>query len=153
MRNNLMRLSETYAMQENIEKAKEVLDLSLEKMPIKDFGHYSISLGYPQLYYNIKDRDKARETSATLISIFQQYLTHYSTYEGNDINLIIDNLDTYLYMYKDVLDTAYKYDNDEDYVTKLDKEFVSYLRLFRHLMPDEGTENKPQQQFDTVVKP
>ena len=44
LRNNLMRLSETFAMEGDTAKAVEVLDLSLEKMPIKDFGHYSLSL-------------------------------------------------------------------------------------------------------------
>ena len=37
LRNNLMRLSETFAMEGDTAKAVEVLDLSLEKMPIKDF--------------------------------------------------------------------------------------------------------------------
>ena len=43
LRNNLMRLSETFAMEGDTAKAVEVLDLSLEKMPIKDFGHYSLT--------------------------------------------------------------------------------------------------------------
>jgi len=150
LRNNLMRLSEAYLQEGDSVNAKDVLDLSLYKMPIKDFGHYSISLGYPQLYYNIGDIDKARETSATLIDIFQQYLMHYSTFEGNDINLVIDNLDTYLYMYKDVLDTAYRYDKDEEYVTKLDQEFVTYLRLFRELMPEEPDLGEEVLELDTL---
>jgi len=140
LRNNLMRLSETYAKKGDSITAKEVLDLSLEKMPIQDFGHYSISLGYPQLYYNIGDIESARATSATLIDIFQQYLIHYSTYEGNSINIVIDNLDTNLYMYKDVLETAYHYEKDVEYIAKLDTDFVKYLQLFKHLIPDEETE-------------
>jgi len=152
MRNNMMRLSEAYLKEGDSLKAKEVLDLSLEKMPIKDFGHYSISLGYPLLYYKIGDKEKARETSATLIDIFQQYLKHYSTFEGNDINLVVDNLDTYFYMYKDILDTAYRYD-DENYVEEIDMGFVKYLRLFRHLLPEEALESgieENQQIIDTT---
>ena len=32
-------------------------------MPIKDFGHYSLSLGYPRMYYMLGEKEKARESS------------------------------------------------------------------------------------------
>ena len=98
LRNNMIRLADTFAKENNFEKAEEVLDLSLEKMPIKDFDHYSISLGYPELYYKIGDKEKARQTAETLINLFQQELEHFSTYD--DIDYIFDDLDTNLYMYR-----------------------------------------------------
>ena len=153
MRNNLMRLSETYLQEGDSVTADEVLNLSLEKMPIKDFGHYSISLGYPELYYKIGNIEKARETTATLIDIFQQYLVYYETFKNTyEENLIMDNLDMYLYMYKDLLDTAYRYDSEE-YITKLDDNFVQYLKLFGHLMPEEERNSNKQQTLPDTIKP
>lgn len=142
LRNNLMRLSEEYLIEKDTFKAKEVLDLSLNKMPIKDFGHFSLALGYPELYYRIGDTAKARETAETLIDIFQQYLKYYSTFSDKDTNLIIDNIDTNLYMYQNVIRQVSEYDKDEDYNNKLFKDFVSTGRLFKHLMPAEEEEDK-----------
>ncbi|MDY0780859.1 DUF2723 domain-containing protein [Tenacibaculum sp. IB213877] len=143
MRNNLMRLSEEFLKQGDSVKAKDALDLSLYKMPIRDFDHYSISLGYPELYYRIGDKDKARKTAEILIDIFHQKLVHYSTYSDADIDLIIDNLDTNLYMYRNVINQVDKYDDDKDYINKLQDGFIENVKLFRHLMPDEEVENTP----------
>ena len=74
MRNNLFRLSEAFSNKGDLLKALEILDLSLEKMPIKDFDHYSLSLGYPEAYYRLGDSKKARETSKVLLTIFKEKL-------------------------------------------------------------------------------
>jgi len=154
MRNNLMRLSETYVQQGDSVNAKDVLDLSLYKMPIEDFGHYSISLGYPELYYRIGDNDKARETTATLINIFQQHLKHYSTYSDDDIYLIADELDTKFYMYRNIINQATEYDTDKEYVENLQDDFIEYLKLFGHLMGDMPEEMEPEEinmPLDSVI--
>jgi hypothetical protein len=148
MRNNLMRLSEEFLKQGDSVKAKDALDMSLHKLPIKDFGHYSISLGYPELYYRIGDKNKARETAETLIDVFQQKLRYYSTFDDNDIELIIDNLDTNLYMYRNIINQVDKYDSDKDYINKLQDGFIDNVKLFRHLMPEP--EEEETQVLDTI---
>ena len=137
LRNNLMRLSEEYLKEGDSAKAKDVLDLSLHKMPIKDFGHYSISLGYPELYYRIGDTDKAHQTAETLIDIFQQRLRYYTTFEGYDQQLIMDNLDTTLYMYDNIVRQIVQYDKNEEYGKEIINEFFKYRALFKHLMPED----------------
>ncbi|CAM1367535.1 protein O-mannosyl-transferase family [Tenacibaculum xiamenense] len=150
LRNNLMRLSEEYLAQKDSLKAKEVLDLSLSKMPIRDFDHFSLSLGYPELYYRIGDIDKARETAETLIDIFQQHLKYYSTFSEADIDLVIENIDTKLYMYQNVVRQISEYDSKE-YSDEIFKGFVNVGRLFRHLMPDEEEDLNPFiDELDTI---
>ncbi len=136
MRNNLMRLSEEFIKKGDSVNAKDALDLSLYKMPIEDFGHYSISLGYPELYYTIGDNDKARETTATLINILQQHIVHYSTYSEDDYYLIADELDTKFYMYRNVINQVSEYDSDKKYIEKLQNDFIEYLKLLGGL-PEE----------------
>ena len=138
-RNNLMRLSEEFIKRGDSVNAKDVLDLSLYKMPITDFGHYSISLGYPELYYKIGDKDKARETSATLINIFQQRLAHYSTYKSEDFYLISDELDTNFYMYRNIINQADEYELDRGYIQELQDNFIEYISLFKHIFGDMPT--------------
>ncbi|TDQ28521.1 DUF2723 domain-containing protein [Tenacibaculum caenipelagi] len=148
LRNNLIRLSEEFLQEGDSLKAKEVLDLSLHKMPIKDFDHYNFSLGYPELYYRIGDIDKARETAETLADIFKQKLQYYSTFKGNDIELIIDNLETTLYMYQNLVQQVTRYDKDESYGKKVFEDYITHARLFSHLMPDE--EPELPQGLDTI---
>ncbi|WBX71359.1 glycosyltransferase family 117 protein [Tenacibaculum retecalamus] len=150
IRNNLMRLSEEFLKEGDSVSAKDVLDLSLYKMPINDFGHYSISLGYPELYYNIGDIDKARETAETLINVFQQKLKYYSTYKDEDVDLILDNLETNLYMYQNVIQQISKYDNDMDYGKKAFESYLNHARLFKHLMSDEEEQEQFPQELDTI---
>ena len=150
MRNNLMRLSEEFLKQGDSVRANDVLDLSLHKMPIKDFDHYSISLGYPELYYRIGDIDKARETAETLIDIFKQKLKYYSTFKGKSAELIFDNLDTYLYMYRSIIDDVQRYDKDSDFLQKLQNGFIDNVKLFDHLLPDDQKPQPQTIQLDTI---
>lgn len=129
MRNNLMRLSEQFIKEGDSVRAKDVLDLSLYKMPIKDFGHYSISLGYPEIYYRIGDNDKARETTATLIDLFQQRLKYFSTFSARDQYLIADELETNVYMYRNIFSQAVNFEDDKKYVMKLYNELINYEAL------------------------
>ncbi len=133
IRNNLMRLSEEFLFKGDTSTAKDVLDLSLHKMPVKDFGHYSISLGYPELYYKIGDIGKARETAEILIDIFKQYLDYYYTY--NNMNIVKDDIDTYLSMYWNlVFNQIGRYD-DEAYIKEMINEYLEKERLF---ISDDG---------------
>jgi tetratricopeptide (TPR) repeat protein len=135
LRNNLMRLSDVFLKQKDTAMAKEVLDLSLYKMPIEDFGHYSISLEYPEMYYKIGDKESARKTAQTLITIFQQKLKHYSTHKNLD--LVFDNIDTHLYMYRNILKQIEEFDGDQEYMERLQNEFIENVQLFSSLLPDE----------------
>ena len=51
LRNSLMRLSAAFAKEGDTLNALEVLDLSIEKLPIKDFDHYSLSMEYPEIIF------------------------------------------------------------------------------------------------------
>ncbi len=137
MRNSLFRLSEAFEKKGANLKALEVLDLSLEKMPIQDFDHYSLSLGYPDAYYRLGDSKKARETSKTLLDLFKEKLIWLSTFSMDETALIFDEIDTTLYMYKNVISQAEEADVDKEYLTALQEEFISIVKLYNHLIPDE----------------
>ncbi|MGJ8759614.1 MAG: DUF2723 domain-containing protein [Polaribacter sp.] len=137
MRNSLLRLSEAFAKEGDTAKALEILDLSLDKMPIKDFDHYSLSMGYPEAYYNLKDSKKARETARTLIDLFKEKLIWLSTFSMEDTELVFDDIDTTLYMYRNIITQVEQGEVDKEYLEALQNEFISIVKLFDHLMPDE----------------
>ncbi len=137
MRNNLFRLSEAFSNKGDLLKALEILDLSLEKMPIKDFDHYSLSLGYPEAYYRLGDSKKARETSNVLLTIFKEKLIWLSSFSMDNTALIFDEIDTTLYMYKNLISQAETSDVDKEYIDALKEEFMTLVKMFDHLIPDE----------------
>jgi len=138
LRNNLLRLAETYANENNFEKAEEILDLSLDKMPIEDFDHYSIALGYSEIYYQIGKQDKARATAETLIKILQQKLQWYSTFEPQYRNIILKKIQDLMLMYDSgILNTIKANDNDKEYIKKLQSDFVNSFQLFNHFVSEK----------------
>jgi hypothetical protein len=65
----------------------------------------------------------------------QQRLKHYSTHDNLD--LVFDNIDTNLYMYRNILSQIEEFDNDKEYMQELQNEFIESVQLFKSLMPEE----------------
>jgi len=136
LRNSLMRLSREFAKEGDTIKALEVLDLSLEKLPIEYFDHYSLSLEYPEMYYKLGDVKKARSSAEMLIRLFRDNLIWYSTFSQEDFNIIFEDFDlTFRYLYKGVLDQIMEHDKDEEYIKSVQKEFNDTVDLFDQLVP------------------
>ena len=137
LRNSLMRLSDAFAKEGDTLKAVEVLDLSLDKLPIEKFDHYSLSLGYPEMYYNLGEDEKAAQVTNTLSRLIIEKLTWLSTFDKNDSDLVFDEIDTSLYMFKNLIDQVERGSKDKNYVSKIQTEFMDTVKLFGHLIPDE----------------
>ena len=145
MRNILMRLSKQFAIDGDTIKAIEVLDLSLDKMPIKDFDHFSLSLDYPEMYYKLGEIEKARKTAETLILLFREKLIWHSRFLEEDFNMVFEEFDlTFRYLYRGVLEQVQDNETDYEYFKKLQDEFNGTLDLFQHIMPNEEKESEEQ---------
>ena len=138
MRNNLMRLSDAFAAQGDTVKALEILDLSIDKMPIKDFSHFSLSVGYPEMYYLLGEPEKARSSAEALIKIFKEQLIWLAEFPKEDSDQIFEEIDNNLLMYRNIIATQIdRFDIDEEYKTNKQNEFIETVKLFNHLMPEE----------------
>ncbi|WP_438977825.1 glycosyltransferase family 117 protein [Polaribacter sp.] len=138
MRNSLMRLSTAFAKEGDTLKAIEVLDLSLEKLPIKDFDHFSLSLEYPEFYYKLGEQEKARAAAKTLIKLFKDKLLWFSTFDSESFDMVFEEFDlTFRYLYRGVIDQVENFDTDKEYVKELQKDFNETLDLFKHIIPSE----------------
>ena len=51
--------------------------------------------------------------------------------------LIFDEIDTTLYMYKNLISQAETSDVDKEYIDALKEEFMTLVKMFDHLIPDE----------------
>jgi len=138
LRNSLMRLSAAFAKEGDTLKAIEVLDLSLEKMPIADFDHYSLSMEYPEMYYKLGEVKKARESAEVLMRLFREKLVWFSTFDSEDFDLVFEDFDlTFRYLYRGVIDQVAQYDNSQELVKEIQEEYNKTLSLFSHIFPEE----------------
>ncbi len=123
LRNNLMRLAEAFAKEGDTAKATEVLDLSLEKMPIKDFGHFSLSLGYPEMYYRLGETEKAREAANTLFTIFDQQMEWLMSFPQEKIEWAIEEIRNNLFVIENIVDQVKSFDEDSELFKKVNDRF------------------------------
>jgi len=138
LRNSLMRLSAAFAEEGDTLKAIEMLDLSLNKLPIKDFDHYSLSMEYPEMYYRLGEQEKARATVKTLVKLFKDKLVWYSTFSTDEFDMVFNEFDmTFRYLYRGVIDQVVEHDTDEKFLMDIQNEFNQTLQLFNHIIPKE----------------
>ncbi|WP_397445338.1 DUF2723 domain-containing protein [Polaribacter sp. R77954] len=138
LRNSLMRLSTAFAKEGDTIKAVEVLDLSLDKLPIEDFDHYSLSMEYPEMYYKLGEVKKARKTAENLMRLFREKLIWFSTFDAEDFDMVFEEFDmNFRYLYRGVIDQVAQYDNDPELIKELQEEYNKTLSLFSHIFPEE----------------
>ena len=90
-----------------------------------------------EMYYKLGEHEKAKQVTATLVRLITEKLTWLSTFNENDNTLVFDEIDTSLYMFKNLIDQVEQGSNEKEYVTKIQTEFMGVLQLFEYLMPEE----------------
>ncbi len=131
-RNNLVRLAEALIKEGKKEKAEEILDLSIEKMPIARYGHYGMVLGYIENYYKIDKKEKAQNVANILVTIFRDRLDYYSGLDKYGITKNYDDIETTLIMYNNVVATADEF--DEPFADTLKKGYIESVKMFEGLL-------------------
>jgi len=111
-RNMLTRLAETFIEEKKFTKAEEVLDLSVDKLPIRMYKHYSLALGLIENYYKINKPEKAQKVAEELIGVFQENIRYYVSLDNSEKGMHYDDVETDLLMYGNIMDTSAKYDKE-----------------------------------------
>lgn len=152
-RSNLARLAETLINENKLEKATNILDLAMEKMPVEMFEFYSLLEPYVLGYYEVGKPEKAREIYGKLAVIYQEQLLYFSGLKTKEqINLrreIYTSMERYRELVNIIVDKE-----DEAMAQKEAAKFNGYIKLFPYLYsPDEGIDlsNTPQEEVDMTV--
>ena len=132
LRNNLIRLADVLIQENKFVKAEQILDLSIEKMPVERYGHYGMVLGYVESYYMINKPEKARKLAKLLESKFKENLLYYSQFDEKLLDKVFDEIETNVLMYKNIVDVTSKY--DEKNATKMMEDFNSHIQLFKNIL-------------------
>ena len=130
-RSNLARLAENLINEGKKEKAEDVLDLAMEKMPVKYFEYYSLLEPFVLGYYEVDKPEKARELYEKVSEKYQENLLYYSGMKVKRQYAIADEIISDMERYRGLVDIIIVYD-DEAFAKEEASKFNDYLKLFRH---------------------
>lgn len=137
-RSNLARLAETLINEGKEEKAEKVLDLGMEKMPVKYFEYYSLLEPFVIGYYELGKKEKARQVYNDVTKIYQEHLIYYNGLKFNRQRNIASDIISDMERYRSLIQFVIIYD-DEEFARSEAKKFNDYLKMFRHFYtPDEA---------------
>ncbi len=134
-RNSLGRLADEFIKEGDFAKAEEMLDLSVDKMPIDQYGYYRLIIGYIESYYKIDKPEKARVIVDYLVNNFQESISYYSSVSSLELTQNFSDLEGTLDLYRYIIATVQEYDT-EDYTEKLKDKFLASVTLLEDVLQE-----------------
>ncbi|MCB0445586.1 MAG: hypothetical protein KDC68_08055, partial [Gelidibacter sp.] len=135
-RGNLARLVEQLINENKLDKAEKIADLAMAKMPVDDYGYYTLLEPYISAYYEIGNKEKARNLYKEVSKKYQESLTYYSNLTIENQTRYLDEIVTDIGRYRNLVDVLVTY-NDKDFAMEETQKFNNYLKLFKHFMEDD----------------
>ena len=77
-RMNLSRLMNQLIAEGKIDKAKNIIDLAMTKMPLEKFGYYSLLEPFAKGYYDVGEKAKAHDLLDKLMGKYKENLNYYA---------------------------------------------------------------------------
>jgi len=139
-RGNLHRLALQLIKDDEKEKAEEILDLSLKKMPISYFGFYSLLQPYISTYYDLNKYRKGNELFQNLSDKYQQNLNYYSKLSKSktsnfSIYSYAENIITDTERYRSLLESVLN-TNDINFIGEAIENFVQSTDFVKEIYGD-----------------
>lgn len=130
-RSNLARLAEALINEGKLDKAENILDLAMEKMPVDIFEYYSLLEPYIIGYYELDKPEKARQVYEQVSKKYQEYLIYYNGFKFDRQRNIADEIYSNMERYRSLVQIVILND-EEEYGRKEADKFNDHLMLFRH---------------------
>jgi hypothetical protein len=124
-RTNMARLMEQLINEGKKDKAKKIMDAALSKMPMDYYGYYTMVEPFAAGYYEIGEKEKAREVLERLMTKYKQSLTYFSNIQPSIQNGITTDIITDIERYRSLL-IVMKDHNDLEFYNKNKEIFNSY---------------------------
>ncbi len=134
-RSNMARLAETLINDGKAAKAKDILDLAIEKMPLDYFGYYSLLVPFVDGYYRIGEIDKARELSEKIAAKYSGRLNYFSSLDANLQYNLGEEIITEIERYRTLVEADLKHGETIELAPVLNQ-FMESIEPFRYLYGD-----------------
>lgn len=128
-RSYLARLMNQLIVEGKKEKAKNIIDLAMAKMPLEKFDYYSLVDPFAKGYYAIGEKAKAQDLLKKLIKKYQENLDYYSKLDPSEQTSIAIEIITDLERYRGLLQVA-KESGDMAFYNQCKTPFNTYINIF-----------------------
>jgi hypothetical protein len=102
-RTNLSRLTKQLITEGKLDKAKKIIDLAVTKTPVDYYGYYLTLEPFVSGYYEIGQKEKARELVGKLMNKYKEELLYYSTFSFADQSFMAEDIIRAIERYRSVL--------------------------------------------------
>lgn len=153
-RSNLARLVETLIKEGKKDKAKDIIDLAMDKMPIEYYEYYTLLEPYVTGYYQIGEKQKARDLWNKIAKKYQEKLTYFGSLDLKEQYNYAEDIVTNVERYRSVVDLLLM-NQDREMIEEKADEFNRYLGLFTRLYSaDEGYDDEEaiRKQEEDLIK-
>ncbi|CAH8282963.1 uncharacterized protein DUF2723 [Mariniflexile fucanivorans] len=129
-RGNLARLIEQLLTEKKLGKAEEIADIAMTNMPVDYFGYYTLLEPYISAYYEVGNKEKARNLFKEVAKKYQENLNYYSKLKKDNQERLFEEIYTDIERYKGLINVLVKY--DLDFAETEGDVFNNNLMLFKH---------------------
>ncbi|MGB3143035.1 MAG: hypothetical protein WBB24_02930, partial [Maribacter sp.] len=142
-RGNLARLTEALIKENKMDRAKEVIEIAIQNMPVENFGYYTLVEPFVDGYYKVGETQKARALFETLKTKYQERLDYYASTSLDEQYSDIDDIIADMEAYRRNIDTVISNDT-QDVAEKETLIFNEYIDKFQHFYKDEDDLELPE---------
>ena len=139
-RGNLARLIEALINEKQMDKAEEIADIAMDKMPVDIFGYYTLLEPYINAYYSVGAPEKARNLYMDVSNKYQENLTYYSGLSIKNQEQLAEDIYVDIERYRGLIDVLVMKEDNRDFVEAEMKKFNNFIRLFGAEEPQEVIE-------------
>ena len=131
-RSNMARLAEVLIDEGKLEKAKEIIDLNLEKMPVDYFGYYSLLTPFIEGYYRIGATEDARKLFGQIAEKYRDQLEYFESLSLNFQYDLGEEILTEIERYRSLIEVIID-NNDEEFMASKIVAFQKHTAPFEFL--------------------
>ncbi|CAD0000744.1 glycosyltransferase family 117 protein [Flavobacterium salmonis] len=128
-RTNLSRLMNQLIAEGKIDKAKNIINLAMTKMPLDKYGYYSLVEPFAGGYYKVGEKEKAQDLLNKLVQKYKENLNYYGTLSGADQSDLAIDIITDIERYRSLLQVM-KENKDNAFYNNHKTTFNTYVNVF-----------------------
>ncbi|MEM8927295.1 MAG: DUF2723 domain-containing protein [Bacteroidota bacterium] len=130
---SLARLMEELIAEKNMDKAKEIIELSMHNIPFEYYGYYAFVEPFLEGFYKVGDIDSARRLFEKLKTVYKGQLEYYAEMDLEGQGSNIEPIFSALQSYGQILTTMQN--NDDAKIAASEKAiFENYMSTFEHMI-------------------
>lgn len=150
-RGNLARLMEALISEQKIDKAKDIINIAMEHMPVDYFYFYAFVEPFLDGYYKVGETEKARSLFEKLKTKYQERLGYYATIPLNEQYDQMADIIADMEAYQRNIDILIR-NQDREVAEKETLVFNEFIDKFQHFYRDEllQEEEEPETHPNTV---